>query len=99
LNVAQNSRLAISALYSVFIFCGLGCETNGEIYITVDGNSNQPRNVYFSHVTGSRITMAQPNFFWDVGPGDHTIRFYAKRTSGFEVRIRLSSATVMAIPI
>ncbi len=98
LNVAQNSRLVINALYSVFIFCGLGCETNGEIYFTVDGNSNQPYNVYYSHVTGSRITMAQPDMFWDVAAGDHTIRFYAKRTNGYEVRVRLSTATVMAIP-
>jgi hypothetical protein len=98
LNVAQNARLVITALYSLFIYCGIGCETNGEIWFTVDGNSVQPYGVYFSHVTGSRITMAQPNHFWDVGPGDHTIRFYTKRTGGYEIRIRLSSATVIAIP-
>jgi hypothetical protein len=99
INVAGNSRLIISANYLHYTFCPLvgGCAGKGRYYFKVDGNSTEQQSTIMQG-GGGYTSASLANYFYDVGPGPHTISFYTRPESGTnQYWAYLGSATIIVM--
>ncbi len=76
ITVPSNSRLIISANYAVYTNC-INCFGSGRFYFKLDGNSTEVNPVVLQTGVGY-CSGSLSNYFYDVGPGSHSIVFFVK---------------------
>jgi hypothetical protein len=77
-SVASNSRVIVSANYAIYTQCpAIGsCSGHGRFYFKMDGNSTYDQFVEVQNGGAGAASGSLANYFYDVGPGSHSLVFY-----------------------
>jgi hypothetical protein len=102
INVDQPCRLVITGMFSMVNSCPLigGCEGRAWFSVETDGYNAGVSTLYLNCTGSGRTGGAITNFFQDVAPGAHTIKFYVQKpTGGVDFTAQLEYATIIALPL